>query len=113
MTVYDVSPKSPAAPRTIRTIPAKPKSRKHLRVAAYCRVSKDSDGLKHSFNAQVNYYKEKILRNPTILKKFPEMFGILTEYVLKWKNTKIILLKNLKYYLKELSKHPQILETLC
>ena len=65
MTVYDVSPKSPAAPRTIRTIPAKPKSRKHLRVAAYCRVSKDSDGLKHSFNAQVNYYKEKILRNPS------------------------------------------------
>lgn len=34
------------------------------RVAAYCRVSRDSEHLLHSFSAQVSYYSDLIQRNP-------------------------------------------------
>lgn len=37
---------------------------KQIRVAAYCRVSTDSDEQEMSFEAQVNYYTDKIMRNP-------------------------------------------------
>ena len=37
---------------------------KQLRVAAYCRVSTDSDEQEMSFDAQVGYYTDKIMRNP-------------------------------------------------
>lgn len=37
---------------------------KQLRVAAYCRVSTDSDEQEMSFEAQVGYYTDKIMRNP-------------------------------------------------
>lgn len=51
------------------TIPAKPKeelqqAQKQLRVAAYCRVStKDEDQI-NSYEAQKNYYTDKIMTNP-------------------------------------------------
>lgn len=37
---------------------------KQMRVAAYCRVSTDSDEQEMSFGAQVEYYTDKIMRNP-------------------------------------------------
>lgn len=37
---------------------------KKLRVAAYARVSKETDRLLHSFSEQVSYYNELIQRNP-------------------------------------------------
>ena len=37
---------------------------RQLRVAAYCRVSTDSDEQEMSFEAQVEYYTDKIMRNP-------------------------------------------------
>ncbi len=40
------------------------RSYKQLRVAAYCRVSTDSDEQEMSFGAQVEYYTDKIMRNP-------------------------------------------------
>lgn len=39
-------------------------SHKQLRVAAYCRVSTDSDEQEMSFDAQRTYYTDKIMRNP-------------------------------------------------
>ena len=40
------------------------KSRKQLRVAAYCRVSTDSEEQEMSFEAQRSYYTDKIMKNP-------------------------------------------------
>ena len=37
---------------------------RQLRVAAYCRVSTDSDEQEMSFDAQVEFYTDKIMRNP-------------------------------------------------
>ncbi len=42
----------------------KKESHKQLRVAAYCRVSTDSDEQELSFEAQREYYTDKIMRNP-------------------------------------------------
>ena len=39
-------------------------SHKQLRVAAYCRVSTDSDEQEMSFDAQRSYYTDKIMQNP-------------------------------------------------
>ena len=55
--------------KTIRVImPTKvaeeEKSYKQLRTAAYCRVSTDSDEQELSFEAQVEAYTDKIMRNP-------------------------------------------------
>ena len=55
--------------RTVRVImPTKvaveEKSYKQLRTAAYCRVSTDSDEQELSFEAQVEAYTDKIMRNP-------------------------------------------------
>jgi hypothetical protein len=36
---------------------------KKKRVAAYCRVSKDTANLLNSFDTQVSYYSEKIQKN--------------------------------------------------
>ena len=51
---------------TIRTIlpQKKEEEKKLLRVAAYCRVSSDSDDQMHSFAAQTQYYKKLIGENP-------------------------------------------------
>ena len=57
------------APRVI-TIPAKPELAKQravqrqLRVAAYCRVSTDSEEQLTSYEAQQTYYTDKIMTNP-------------------------------------------------
>ena len=56
--------------KTVREIPPliKPEEKqtsfRQLRVAAYCRVSTDSDEQEMSFEAQRDYYTEKIMRNP-------------------------------------------------
>ncbi len=47
--------------RQIEKLPPKPKKK---RVAAYCRVSKDTVNLIHSFNEQVDYYTKEIQKNP-------------------------------------------------
>lgn len=52
----------------IVVIPAKPheeiKQTKRLRVAAYCRVSTDDEEQINSYKAQIEYYTEKINKNP-------------------------------------------------
>ena len=56
--------------KTVREIPPliKPEEKRtsfrQLRVAAYCRVSTDSDEQEMSFEAQRDYYTDKIVRNP-------------------------------------------------
>jgi len=57
------------APRVI-TIPPKPELinrsavKRQLRVAAYCRVSTDDEEQLTSYEAQRNYYTDKIMTNP-------------------------------------------------
>ena len=52
------------------TIPANPELvkakaiKRQLRVAAYCRVSTDSEEQLTSYEAQKNYYTDKIMTNP-------------------------------------------------
>lgn len=51
--------------RTIQVVqPMKLAERKLLRVAAYARVSCDKDAMRHSLQAQVDYYKKMITSNP-------------------------------------------------
>lgn len=51
--------------RTIQLVqPMKLAERKLLRVAAYARVSCDKDAMRHSLQAQVDYYKKMITNNP-------------------------------------------------
>ena len=58
------------APKVI-TIPAKPEFtqtqvvQRQLRVAAYCRVSTDSEEQLTSYEAQKTYYTDKIMTNPS------------------------------------------------
>ena len=42
----------------ITEIPAKPKEKKKVRVAAYARVSSDKDAAFHSLEAQKDYYEQ-------------------------------------------------------
>ena len=57
------------APRVIK-IPAKPESvrqaelERQLRVAAYCRVSTKEEDQANSYEAQKEYYTDKIMSNP-------------------------------------------------
>ena len=57
-------------PSRVITIPAKPELvqaravRRQLRVAAYCRVSTDSEEQLTSYTAQKAYYTQKIDENP-------------------------------------------------
>lgn len=48
----------------ITKLPLKQNHHKRLRVAAYARVSQDSDSLLHSLANQVSYYTERIKNNP-------------------------------------------------
>lgn len=51
--------------RTIRKIePVKPVLTPKKRVAAYARVSMDTERLQHSLSAQISYYNDKIQKNP-------------------------------------------------
>ena len=47
----------------ITEIPAKPKEKENVRVAAYARVSSDKDAAFHSLEAQKDYYEEYIKQN--------------------------------------------------
>lgn len=57
-------------PKNVRIIPAKPEftaqqtAVRQLRVAAYCRVSTDKDEQQLSFEAQRDFYTDKIMKNP-------------------------------------------------
>ena len=59
-----------AAPRRVTVIPADPQMarqdirKKHLRVAPYCRVSTDKEEQLSSYEAQIEYYTDKINSNP-------------------------------------------------
>ena len=48
----------------ITEIPAKPKKRKIIRVAAYARVSSDKDAAFHSLETQTEYYEDYIAAHP-------------------------------------------------
>ena len=55
--------------RIVTIIPAKPKAdqealKRKLQVAAYCRVSTEEEEQQSSYEAQCNYYTEKIMTNP-------------------------------------------------
>lgn len=55
--------------RTVTVIPAKPAEadstkKRQLRVAAYCRVSTEDEEQLTSYEAQCNYYTDKIMNNP-------------------------------------------------
>ncbi len=58
------------AEKTVTVIPAnqvltmEKRGRKKLRVAAYCRVSTDQEEQQSSYQAQIDYYTEKIGKNP-------------------------------------------------
>lgn len=58
------------AQKKVTVIPADPQvtekdfRKKHLRVAPYCRVSTDSEEQLESYNAQIEYYTEKIKSQP-------------------------------------------------
>ena len=55
--------------RTVSVILANPKAiaesncRRQLRVAAYCRVSTDQEEQQSSYQAQIDYYTDKIAKN--------------------------------------------------
>lgn len=49
---------------TVKVIPARTMQQKILRVAAYCRVSSNSEDQRHSYAAQVLYYTKEIQRHP-------------------------------------------------
>ena len=57
-------------PKLVTMIPADPQMaerdirNKHLRVAPYCRVSTDKEEQLSSYEAQIEYYTEKIDANP-------------------------------------------------
>ena len=59
------------SPRVIK-IPAKPEAtrqadaRRQLRVAAYCRVSTKEEDQANSYEAQKEYYTDKIMSNPRV-----------------------------------------------
>ena len=60
---------TPKTPKKITVIPADPQMvnrdfrKQHLRVAPYCRVSTDKDEQLSSYEAQIEYYTEKIDSN--------------------------------------------------
>lgn len=59
-----------AAPKKVTIIPCDPQlaerdiRKKHLRVAPYCRVSTDKEEQLSSYEAQIEYYTDKINSNP-------------------------------------------------
>lgn len=71
----------PVKPRVGNTI--KQAEQPKLRVAAYCRVSTDSDEQETSYEAQVNHYTEYIQKNPEWV-----MAGIFADDGISGTNTK-------------------------
>ena len=62
--------KTAPAPKLVTMIPADPQMterdlrKKHLRVAPYCRVSTDKEEQLSSYENQLSYYTEKIMKEP-------------------------------------------------
>ena len=50
--------------RRVTEVKTLPKSKPRMKVAAYCRVSMDTEQLRHSFSQQVSYYNGLIQSNP-------------------------------------------------
>ena len=50
--------------KTVSRIDPIPRKQKKLRVAAYCRVSTDSEEQLSSYENQLSYYTEKIMKEP-------------------------------------------------
>ena len=59
----DTAPNVIVIPAKVET-PQEQEKRRHLRVAAYCRVSTDSEEQLSSYENQLAYYTEKIMKNP-------------------------------------------------
>ena len=57
----DTAPKVIVIPAKVET-PQDQEKRRHLRVAAYCRVSTDSEEQLTSYQNQLAYYTEKIMK---------------------------------------------------
>ena len=74
------APVMPPLVKSVRVIPAKPEltvvegKPKIQRAAAYCRVSTDKDEQEKSYQAQCDYYTDKIMSNPEM-----RMAGIYAE----------------------------------
>ena len=51
-------------PRITQISPSVPKIKTKLKVAAYARVSVETEMLMHSLSAQVSYYSSLIQKNP-------------------------------------------------
>lgn len=45
-------------------VPKKPLIKPKIKVAAYARVSRESERMQHSLSAQISYYNELIQKNP-------------------------------------------------
>ena len=59
----DTAPNVIVIPAKVET-PQEQEKRRHLRVAAYCRVSTDSEEQLSSYENQLAYYTEKIMKEP-------------------------------------------------
>ena len=59
----DTAPNVIVIPAKVET-PQEQEKRRHLRVAAYCRVSTDSEEQLNSYEAQKSYYTQKITDSP-------------------------------------------------
>ena len=62
--------KTAPTPKLVTMIPADPQMterdirNKHLRIAPYCRVSTDKEEQLSSYENQLSYYTEKIMKEP-------------------------------------------------
>ena len=59
----DTAPKVIVIPAKVET-PQDQEKKRHLRVAAYCRVSTDSEEQLTSYQNQLSYYTERIMKEP-------------------------------------------------
>ena len=59
----DTAPNVIVIPAKVET-PQEQEKKRHLRVAAYCRVSTDSEEQLSSYENQLSYYTEKIMAGP-------------------------------------------------
>lgn len=59
----DTAPNVIIIPAKVET-PQEQEKKRHLRVAAYCRVSTDSEEQLSSYENQLSYYTEKIMKEP-------------------------------------------------
>ena len=81
----DTAPNVIVIPAKVET-PQEQEKKRHLRVAAYCRVSTDSEEQLSSYENQLSYYTEKIMKEPgwTMAGVFADE-GITGTSTCKWK----------------------------